>query len=161
MTYGGLDDYYAWVRSLPILENAGRHPTADDRCVRSWQAADAMCDDDESVNHLVDIRNRLSAAIMKADRTAITRRWNAQAEVIWTHAERLRDEVLLPRLPQLNKFPCLLKRTMGQTVIAAQELMFGDLVQRDEAIQLVEYFQTGHMIVGYRGEFPDGYRIIF
>lgn len=161
MMFHGLDDYFEWVRSLPILARAGEHPLTDECCVRSWIAADAMCDDDESVNHVLAIRNRLCAALMRVDRSAVTKRWNVQGDRIWAHAELFRDEGLLPRFPQLHEYPKLLNRTLNHTVIAAQELLYNDLVQRDEAMQLVEYFQTGHMIVGYRGEFPEGYRIIF
>jgi hypothetical protein len=159
--FHGLDDYYEWIRTLPILERAGQHQQDDVRCVRSWTSADAICDENESVNHLVAIRNRLSTAIMKADRSAFSRRWNVNADAIWTHAESLRDEILFSRHHQLRHCERLTTRLLGHTVIAAQELLFSDLVQRDEALQLVEYFQTGHMVVGYRGEFPDGYRISF
>ncbi len=34
--------------------------------------------------------------------------------------------------------------------------MSNDLVQRDEMLQFVEYFHAGHMVVGDRGEFPEG-----
>jgi hypothetical protein len=161
MNFRGLDEYYAWLAKLPLLAKAGISSMEDYHVVTSWEVANQACDADESVNYFIGFGNRVRDALREVDPTAVTRRWNEQGQQLLFYAAAFRDNCVTPRYPHIARYPDLLQRIVNHTVIAGQELMFRDLVDRDDAFSLVAFFQTGHAIVGYKGEYPDGSRIIF
>jgi hypothetical protein len=154
---GTVDEYWKWVFSLPILQLAGDGTTE----VSTWKQADALADSDEYVNTIVAASNDLSARVREVDEIEFQIGWNARGYSLEPMKQRFKLEVLTPRISIHGHFPELTTCIANQVTMGAMEILYRPVVHFDWYRRLVNVLSTGHVVCGYRGEYPNGNIIVF